>query len=247
MDDDGHFQEGGEQMVPGLKSKGSPVKMAFSKPAGAMTGRLLPSGNPKDIILAQTAINLPPEPVVVSLVDAANPFVFVDASSLPVFYDEQGPGSQASLALIEDIRRQAAVLMGLAPTSEQAALTRGTPKIAVLRQPTETETPPTPDIQCLSYSMGQIHGSLQLTGAVCLATAAYVEGTVACDIRRRARWVTERHTEMLLPSELQRVNILHSGGRMEVDLRLDAFEVPEEVTVFRTARRLMSGSVYYLA
>lgn len=247
VDDDGHFQEGGEYMLPGLQSKGSPVKMAFSRPSGSMTGRLLPSGNAKDVILMQTAMNLPPEPVVVSLVDAANPFVFVDAASLPAFYDEEGPGSPPSLALVESIRRQAAVMMGLASTVEEAALTRGTPKIAVLSQPAKSESSLHLDIHCLSYSMGRVHGSLQLTGAVCLASAACVEGTVAWDIRSRSRTEAGTYCQPLHRAGLERVNILHSGGRMEVDLQLDGLNIPEEVTVFRTARRLMEGNVYYLA
>ncbi len=232
--DDGHFQEDGDCTLPGLNSAGSPVRMAFSRPAGAMTGKLLPSGNAKDIILVQTTLDSAPVPVEVSLVDAANPFVLVDATTLPSFYDDEGPSSPASLGFIEHLRRQAAVVMGLAPSVEAAALTRGTPKIAVLRQPKDSVS--APDISVLAYSMGKVHGSLQLTGAVCLATAACVPGTVAHEIRGRTRARALKRVYSCLDADFQRVTLRHSGGDMDVDVRLAADGNAEEVTVFRTAR-----------
>lgn len=247
VDDDGHFQEDGDCALPGLHSTGSRVKMTFARPAGAMTGKLLPTGNTTDIILVQSAPSLAPVPVKVSLVDAANPFVLVDATNLPAFYDEDGPAAPTSISFIESVRCQAAVSMGLATSVEMAALTRGTPKIAVLREPEHQEGLPYADIQCLSYSMGKIHGSLQLTGAVCLASAASAPGTVAHTIRIRS--IAKRSSPKVLSSAInrRRVTLRHPGGDMDVDVCLGKDMEVEDVTVFRTARRLMEGRVYYLA
>ena len=52
VDDEGHFLEDGDCVLPGLSSTGSRVQMTFSKPSGAMTGKLLPSGHTTDIILS---------------------------------------------------------------------------------------------------------------------------------------------------------------------------------------------------
>jgi 2-methylaconitate cis-trans-isomerase PrpF len=255
VDEEGHFLEDGDCVLPGLSSTGSRVQMTFSKPSGAMTGKLLPSGRPTDIILSQTSIDTPPTPVEVSLVDAANPFCFVDGTTLPDAFHEQGPGAPGSFIIIENIRREAAVLMGLAKTVEEAALTRGTPKIAILSQASQPkefgDASPSPDVQVIAYSMGKIHGSLQLTGAVCLATAACTEGTVAHQIRQKVRSEAKKGSQISRVDSasalgLNRVNIRHPGGDMDVDVLLNGENKAEEVTVFRTARRLFEGTVYYL-
>lgn len=252
VDDEGHFLEDGDCVLPGLSSTGSRVQMTFSKPSGAMTGKLLPSGNTTDIILSQTAINAPPTPVEVSLVDAANPFCWVDGTTLPDSFHEQGPAAPESFSIIENIRREAAVLMGLAKDVEEAALTRGTPKIAVLSKPKDiAEGAPSPDIQVVAYSMGKVHGSLQLTGAVCLATAACTEGTVAHRIRNEVRSSAKKTGQISRVDSasalgLNRVNLRHPGGDMDVDVLLNTEGEADDVTVFRTARRLFEGKVYYL-
>jgi len=252
VDDEGHFVEDGDCALPGLSSTGSRVQMTFAKPSGAMTGKLLPSGRPLDVILVQTALDAPPVPVRVSLVDAANPFCWVDESTLPDFFREQGPNAEISIAFMEDVRREAAILMGLASSVEEAALTRGTPKIAVLSEPkARTDVSTSPDIQVVAYSMGKQHGSLQLTGAVCLGTAACTEGTIAHTIRNKARagavtYKTVQRKDSSTSLRLDSIKLVHPGGDMEVDVLLDSEQQAEEVTVFRTARRLFEGTVYYL-
>ena len=249
VDDEGHFQEDGDCQLPGLYSVGSRVQMGFSKPAGAMTGKLLPSGRAMNIILMQTSFNSEPIPIQVSLVDAANPFCLVDSSTLPDFYHQEGPSAAASIEFIEKIRREAAVLMGLAKNTAEAALTRGTPKIAVLSRPIPAEGRPSVDFQVVAYSMGKVHGSLQLTGAVCLGTAACTKGTVAYELRNGSSDARKREDspiEMNDVPELETVRLRHPGGDMDVDVRLDAKSQVEEVVVFRTARRLFEGKVYYL-
>jgi 2-methylaconitate cis-trans-isomerase PrpF len=99
--------------------------------------------------------------------------------------------------------------------------------------------------------MSKIHGSLQLTGAVCLATAACTEGTVAHQIRNRVRSEAKKSGQISRVDSasalgLNRVNIRHPGGDMDVDVLLGGDNQAEEVTVFRTARRLFEGTVYYL-
>lgn len=244
VDDEGHFLEDGDCALPGLSSTGSRVQMSFAKPSGAMTGKLLPSGRPTDTILIQPALESAPIPVQVSLVDSANPFCWVNGASLPEFFHEQGPHAAESIDFMELVRREAAVLMGLAKSAEEASRVRGTPKIAVLTEPTQ----PGAEIQVVAYSMGKVHGSLQLTGAVCLATAACTEGTIAHSMRNKSS--NERRDSGTLSEKQElrreRVAIRHPGGDMDVDVSLDEYNHAEAVTVFRTARRLFEGTVYYL-
>ncbi|KAI4744931.1 hypothetical protein E4T50_04697 [Aureobasidium sp. EXF-12298] len=249
VDEEGHFLEDGDCKLPGLCSVGSRVQMGFSKPAGAMTGSLLPSKRAMNTILMQTSFNSEPIPIQVSLVDAANPFCLVDGSALPDFYHQKGPNAVASIDFIEKIRREAAVLMGLAKSTNEAALTRGTPKIAVLSRPEMDENKPSVDFQVVAYTMGKVHGSLQLTGAVCLGTAACTKGTVAYELRNESLHERTRQDSPIESDEVpevKTVRLRHPGGDMDVDVRVDTNDQVEEVVVFRTARRLFEGKVYYL-
>lgn len=240
VDDEGHFFEDGDCLIPGLRSMGSRVQMTFTKPAGAMTGKLLPTGRPMDTILLESKLGEEPTPVRISAVDSANPFVFVDATTLPKSYHEQGPSSDASFELIENVRRQAAVMMSLAGSAEEASKTRGTPKIAVLKEPAADDPS---EIQVLAYSMGKVHGSLQLTGAVCLGTAACTEGTLAHAIRHQS--ASAKKCSEQIPG-VEEIKLRHPGGEMDVKVNLSPNGQVDGVAVFRTARRLFEGTVYYL-
>lgn len=221
--------------------------MTFANPAGSMTCKLLPTGRPLDTIIIESPLGLEPNAVRVSMVDAGNPFCFVDATSLPAFFAAHGPTVPESIDFIETIRRKAAVMMGLAISEEKAALTRGTPKIAVLMEPAVQDAATQPDVQCVAYSMGKVHGSLQLTGAVCLGTAACVEGTVAHALRSKARAGKPlQRKDSGLAMGVEKVRLRHPGGDMDVDVHLSGDGEIEGVAVFRTARRLFEGKVYYL-
>jgi len=266
----GYFEEEGTYQISGIHSKGSPIKMTFENPAGSMTGALFPTGNRQDIIQVSrdsstidTAFS-----VRASLVDAGNPFVFVDAASLPREYHCMDPDSITAHNIIESIRREAAVIFGLAKTAEQAALVCGTPKIALLfpaKSSNQSASLPStlaiePDIHVMAYSMGRVHPSLQLTGAVCLGTALSMEGTTAAEIARRPDGIwtppgtppaAEEAENLVKSVEESLVKkswlIRHRSGIMDVDIEVERGinheTLIKRATVFRTARRLFQGTV----
>jgi 2-methylaconitate cis-trans-isomerase PrpF len=128
LDDEGHYYDEGDYMMPGVRTPGSEVKVAFVDPAGSMTGKLFPTGKCSEMLQVAAPRNgVVPFEVQASFVDAANPFVIVDATTMPLGADAALPGY---LDLVEDIRRSGAVQMGLAPSVEAAALVKGTPKLA---------------------------------------------------------------------------------------------------------------------
>lgn len=73
----GRSVERGKLVIPGVSGAGAPVRLDFLDPGGASTGRLLPTGHASDI-LAVPGFGK----VSVSLVDAANACVFVEAATL---------------------------------------------------------------------------------------------------------------------------------------------------------------------
>jgi 2-methylaconitate cis-trans-isomerase PrpF len=100
-----------------------------------MTGRLFTTGSRQHWLEVRSIEGTGPFTVRESLVDAWNPFIFVDGSPLPQMYHQLGPEAPESEELIESVRRVGAVLTGLAENVQKASLVRGMPKIAVLFQP----------------------------------------------------------------------------------------------------------------
>ena len=158
--------------------------------------------------------------------------------------------------------------MGLAPDVESAARTRATPKIAVLSPPRinahsgglnvdgeERQS----DIDVTAFSMGKVHPSLQLTGAVCLGAATGISRTVASDLSRDGRPPSERRDapgKADLPEISEKMSSLVGGevcigqrsGKMLADVRVSPFGPSiEGVTVDRTAQRLFEGQVMLAA
>lgn len=261
VDEEGRAMEEGDFSMPGVKGTGSPIKVAFIKPAGSMTRRLFPSGKRQEWLEVRPIDAVAPFTVRASLIDAANPFVFVDSATLPELYHQLGPEDEKSLAMVEAVRREAALRMSLATSALESSLVRGTPKIAVLSTPRvrtdESLRGTGPDIEVTSFSMGKVHPSLQLTGAVCLSAAVSLPGTVASELSERRGYSTppgspsencdgqEEEPEMTKRT----VVIKHCSGEISAEVHLGGHKEGEEnvdrVTVVRTARRLFEGSVFF--
>ncbi|KAF7590604.1 hypothetical protein BBP40_002641 [Aspergillus hancockii] len=257
---DGKFSEDGEYSIAGVPGTASPIRMSFIKPVGSMTGRLFPSGAKQEILTVNSAN--PPTPFMVraSLIDVSNPFIFIDSSTMPISYCISGPSSPVSLGIIEEIRVAGAVRFGLARDTALASLVRATPKVALL-YPTAHKADTgahgnDPDIEVLAFSMGKPHPSLQLTGAVCLGAALSIPGTVAWDLQRQRskdvnQYASTRLQLRMTNSTLSTVKWLlkHPSGLMDVEVDLAMHENQEDaverISVFRTARRLFEGKVFY--
>lgn len=213
-----------------------------------MTGKVFPTGNRQDDITVHSKSLPAPFVVKATLIDVSNPFIFVDASSLPPDFHAAGPDADISLEIIEAIRRQGAVEFGLAANIQDAGLRRGTPKIALVSRPAVSESK-TADISVLAYSMGKVHPSVQLTGAVCLGAAACLEGTVASKLMVENSKLSAQDIFELASQQVQKtktgrsVVIGHNSGTIDVDVDVTADDEVQSVTVFRTARRLFEGTI----
>ncbi|CAK43083.1 DUF453-domain-containing protein [Aspergillus niger ATCC 13496] len=249
---DGSFREDGDYAIPGVEGTASPIRVAFLKPCGSMTGQMFPSGMHQEMLTVQSR-GFGTLAVRVSLVDAANPFVFVDAASLPVEASSSiaDAADPVFLGLIEDIRRHGAVRFGLAENVQAAGQVRGTPKIAILSPATGDVDGV--DIEVKAFSMGKPHASLQLTGAVCLGAATIIHGTIAWDLAHAKEGKEmPKHGMSLGDHQIAGavpVGIRHPAGviHTETVLGMDrhgAIDV-DRVAVYRTARRLFEGRVFY--
>ena len=160
-----------DAQMPGVVFPGYRVGLGFQNPAGKTTGLLLPTGSATDTIVAGGTR------WTVSMVDAGAPVVSVRAEELGLDtarYDSWLPGVELQLDTLEQIRRQAAVRMGLAATTAQAA--RAIPKLAIAAAPAERDLDS--DVNVMMLSMGRPHPALAITGSIALTLAARTAGTV---------------------------------------------------------------------
>jgi 2-methylaconitate cis-trans-isomerase PrpF len=94
----------------------------------------------------------------------------------PARYENWLAGVELQLDTLDQIRRQAAVRMGLAPTTAAAA--RAIPKLAIAAAPADSEDRDAADINVMMLSMGRPHPALAITGSIALTLAARTPGTV---------------------------------------------------------------------
>jgi 2-methylaconitate isomerase len=229
----------GDLVLDGVPGTGARIALEFLDPGGAVTGRLLPTGQPRDVL------DVPGGTVTASLVDATNPMVFVRAKDLGLDGTERPDDLDARPGLAERldaIRAAAAVRMGLAATPAEATRTSAAvPKVAVVAPPTAYRTlagatlePDAVDLVARVVSMGRVHRAFALTGAMCLAVATRIPGSVAQEAAALAGAAGD-------------VRIGHPSGVLPVaaavERAADGTHVARTVTVYRTARRLMEGAV----
>ena len=233
---DGEAVVEGEQRIPGVTQAGARVAIEFLSPGGSMTGALLPTGNVVDEIETPDG-----ERFRVSLVDATNPIVMVDAADVGITATEQPDALEARpefMARMEEIRRAAGVAMGLGATL--AEVPQAVPKIVVVGLPQSSfdiqgEDVPAAsiDICARALSMGRLHRALPLTLSMCVATACRISGTIPALVS--AKLVDGADVRIGNPSGViaAGADVVRSGNGWDV----------ERCRVIRTQRRLMEGSV----
>jgi 2-methylaconitate cis-trans-isomerase PrpF len=226
--------------IDGVAGTAAPIRLEFMDPGGAKSGRLLPTGRTREI-LDVPGVGM----IEVSMVDAANPCVFVDARSIGKIGVELPDALEADrkcLETLEAIRCAASVAMGIAPTRERAAEIRTIPLVAIVSPPHISSTlsgrllnADDMSIGIRMISSGQPHRAVPVTGATCLAIAARITGTIP---------------NRLASASPGAITIAHPSGLVVVDAAVTNADDPERAradfgAVYRTARRLFDGRVYY--
>lgn len=217
----------GDFALDGVAGTAPPVRLEFLAPGGAKTGKLLPTGAAVDRleVAGLGAIEA-------SCIDAANPCVFVAAEALGktgVELPQDLEKDAAFLAAMEAIRQAGAQRMGLA---ELASI----PKVALVAAPQDAPTlsgrtlaAAEADIAVRMISVGQPHRAVPITGAICLAVAARVPGSIP---------------HRLCSAAQGPIRIGHASGTTVVDAVVEDGEA-KLGAVYRTARRLFEGNVIY--
>lgn len=241
VDADGRSVARGDLAIPGVAGTGSPIRLTFMQPGGAITGRLLPTGRAVDTLTRPDGTRID-----ASCVDAANACVFLRAADLGLTGTEPPAAIEADRALMDTLlalRAQASVAMGIAPDRAAAHAKVTTPSIGLVAAPAPWTTlagEPLPaqaaDLTVRMISSNQPHRALPLTASVCIAVASQTEGTLVHTATRRGSDPTA--LRLAMPS-----GVLTVAARVERDAQGQWQAI--DGAFFRSARRLFEGVVCY--
>ncbi|HEV2283114.1 MAG TPA: PrpF domain-containing protein [bacterium] len=219
----------GDTVIDGVPGSGAEIVLDFTGTVGAVTGRLLPTGQPLD------RLNVPAlgGSVEASIVDVANLCVFVAAADVGMTGAE-GPAdfTAAHLRALIAVKDAAAAHLrvsadGLVPLPIAVAPPAAYHTFAGRDVSAD-------DVDLLARLAGgrppMLHKTFPGTAATCTAVAARIAGTVTAAASARARHSRE-------------IRIGHPGGVMPA--RAWVSDGPpwtvREAGYFRTARRLLEG------
>ncbi len=230
---DGQARVTGDCQIDGVPNSGAEILMDFASTAGSSTGKLLPTGNVVDKITTSFG------EIEVSMVDVANPCVFVRAEDMGMKGTEtpaEIDGNEVLLQRLEEIRAKCCVTMGMAKDeAEASSKSPAFPMIAMVSKAadyvdfTSGETIKAQDVDFVSRLMFMqvLHKTYPGTGTSCTGAAAKIKGTLV---------------NVLIDGieEKTRIRIGHPAGVIPVVADVKDGEVLK-AAFQRTARRLMEG------
>ena len=231
----------GDYKIDGVPGTGAKIMLDWRNVVGVETGRLLPTGNVKDKISLKGVGEIP-----VSIVDCGNPVVFVAAEDIGLGGTEMPDRVDSDNELLEKlelIRGTGGELVGIIGDRYQS---RGQnpnhPHLAIVSPPRSYETHRgTPgsweevDIVSRMMFMQVMHKTYAGSGAICIGVAAKIEGTIPCELARKAA----RKEKVF--------RIGHPAGVMAVESEIRkegrSYKI-QRAAMGRTARKIMDGYVY---
>jgi 4-oxalomesaconate tautomerase len=208
----------GDARIDGVTGTSAPILVNFVDVAGSVCGSLFPTAHTTDII----------EGIRVTCIDNGMPVVVIPAASL----DRTGYESVADLnadaelkTRLEALRRTAGPLMGLGDVTEAVI-----PKLSLIAPPRNGGC-----VTTRNFIPRTCHTAIGVFGAVSVATACVIPGSVAEGIAR------------INPGDTQSLSVEHPTGEFTVDLELDRtgnLPIVKRAGLLRTARLLFDGYVF---
>ena len=200
------------------------------------SGKALPTGNPSDIIRTSRG------PIEVSLVDVANPCIFVHARDVGILGTKSPAeidGNPELLKYLEEIRGISCIMLGMCDMLEEATKNcPAVPMVCVVSEAadyvnfTNGEIIRKEDIDFVGRLMFMqiLHKAYAGTGTACTGAAAKIRGTVL---------------NKIIPNidEIDTVRIGLPSGIIPVVADVDGIQI-KKAAYIRTARRIMEGYVY---
>lgn len=237
---DGKAAVEGDFGIAGVPGTGAKITLDWKDAQGAFTGKLLPTGNVKDII----EVNGKEYPV--SILDLGNPLVFIKAEDIGIDGIEapqQIESNKKLMDIIEQIRGRAAAKINMVESWELAATKSAyAPFFAIVSSPKDYTTfdgkeVKAEDIDIVSrlLFMQKVHKNYPVTSTVSTGVAAKIPGTVVSEI------VSEEAKSRV------RMEIGHPAGIIPAESIVEVQDGNVKIikgAMYRTARLIMDGYVY---
>jgi 4-oxalomesaconate tautomerase len=207
----------GEARIDGVPGTAAPIKISFLETAGSVCGSLLPTGHLVDRF----------DEIDVTCIDNGMPVVVMAAESFAVTGYETRDELNANAALkqrIESIRLKAGPAMNLGDVTRKVV-----PKMCLVAAPKAGG-----QICTRTFIPRDCHSAVGVLGAVTVATAAVMPGSVA-----------NRHA--LVPPGLSKtLSVEHPSGEFSVVLTMNSVDPSRALraALLRTARLIMRGEVF---
>lgn len=207
----------GEARIDGVPGTAAPIALEFLDVAGSSTGSLLPTGAVTDTF----------EGIEVTCIDNGMPVIIVRASDLGVTGAESPAQLEANAALVAKVER---IRLALGPRMNLGDVARKTvPKICLVSAPRHGGS-----IGTATFIPHRVHEAIGVLGAVSVATACAIPGSVAAQVAQRK------------DKTARRVEVEHPSGFFTVDVDVDRAEslVVRGAALLRTARKILRGDVF---
>jgi 4-oxalomesaconate tautomerase len=217
----GCVQYDGDAAIDGVPGTAAPVLLDFLDIAGSSCGALLPTGHARDVI----------EGVETTLIDNGMPVVLMRAADLGQTGYESPADLEKDTALkarVEAIRLAAGRLMNLGDVTKKTV-----PKMCLVAPPAKGGA-----VCTRNFIPHVVHKAIGVFGAVSVATACVVPGSVTEGIARIEGG----------SGKSRRLNVEHPSGffTVEMDVASDSKDGVrvERAALLRTTRKLMSGEAF---
>lgn len=213
----GQVEYEGDARIDGVPGTASAIWLEFLDVAGSSCGSLLPTGTVTDVI----------DGIEVTCIDNGMPVVILNAADFGLTGRESPEIMEANSALkqrIEKIRLQAGHKMNLGDVAKKTV-----PKMSLVSPAFDGGT-----LSTRTFIPHRVHEAIGVLGAVSVATAAVLPGSVAF---KNAGGDSSRKS----------VDIEHPTGYFTVNVDVDTTVNPPRIgntKLLRTARKLMSGQVF---
>jgi 4-oxalomesaconate tautomerase len=213
----GRVEYSGEARIDGVPGTAAPINISFLETEGSVCGSLLPTGHLVDRF----------DGVDVTCIDNGMPVVVMAAEALGVTGYETRDELNANTALkqrIESIRLQAGPAMNLGDVTRKVV-----PKMCLVAKPAAGG-----QICTRTFIPHDCHSAVGVLGAVTVATAAVLPGSVA----NRYASVPAGNAKTL--------SVEHPSGEFSVVLTMNSANPTQvlQAALLRTARLIMRGEVY---
>jgi len=233
---DGGFSPEGDFAMPGVAGSGNRIALEYLSPGKPGLNGLFPSGHAAETVELPGGVSC-----TISAAYASLPCVFVRAEEVGLratMPPDEIDADRPAMALLEAIRREAGVRMGLATTLDEVPL--ASPKVGIVAAPADYTALDGTAIQAGSIdllirmiSMGRAHKAVPLTGAMCLAATCLAAGSVP---RACSGGIGGPEVRVGTPSGVLTVGAVLGSASDNPPV--------DRTIVYATARRLMDGQVH---